>query len=281
MTENLPSTTGPKDQWVLLQRQSKAFLESGFLPSHIKTLAQAITIAWKGYELGVPPLQSFSSITVIKGKPCLSSELMLALIYQRVKGANVTFVTAPDKQATECEIEMQRPGGKPQSFRFTIEDARKAGIITSNSAWEKYPAAMLRARAISAGARAVFPDAIMGCYTPEELGGEPILDAEFSVEPEVKPETKPAIDESRTEDDLAGDAVDEITSLPNQEEEVRRPTEKQLKRLFAIRAKAGWTEIAVRKWIEMQYRKQSTKDLNWIEYDETCKFIESHPSSQH
>ena len=171
-----------KENWDVLQRQCKAFMESGFLPTHIKNMAQAITIAWKGYELGIPPLQAFSSITVINGKPCLSSELMLALIYQRVKGAKVSFKTPPEKQAMECTVEMQRPDGMAQAFRFSMEDAKKAGLFKPNSAWEKYPAAMLRARAISAGARAVFPDAIMGCYTPEELGGEPI-----DVEPTVLP----------------------------------------------------------------------------------------------
>lgn len=172
MGNEITTSTG---HWDLIQRQSKAFLESGFLPAHIKNIAQAITIAWKGHELGIPPLQAFSSITVISGKPCLSAELMLALIYQRVKGAKVTFKTPPDKQSQECTVEIQRPDGEPQAFRFSIDDAKRAGLLGKpNSAWEKYPASMLRARAVSAAARAVCPDAIMGCYTSEEMGAEPI-----------------------------------------------------------------------------------------------------------
>lgn len=159
-------------QWELIQRQCKAFLESGFLPTHIKSPAQAITIAWKGRELGIPPLQAFSSISVIGGKPCLSAELMLALMYQRIPGIQVTFTTAPEAANKMCELEIKRPQGNAMRFRFTIEDAQRAGLIKPNSAWEKYPAALLRARCISAAARAVAPDAIMGCYTPEEMGGE-------------------------------------------------------------------------------------------------------------
>lgn len=176
-----------KEEWTLLQRQCISFLESGYLPDHVwkgvepkVAVARAITIATKGKELGIPPLQAFSSITVIKGKPCLSAELMLALIYQRVPGAKVTFVTPPEKQATECTVVMQRPHGDPQSFSFTMADAQTAGIVRSDGPWQKFPKAMLRARAISAGARAVFPDAIMGCFTPEELGGE-VIDVEESV----------------------------------------------------------------------------------------------------
>jgi hypothetical protein len=176
-----------REEFEMLQRQCKAFIASGFLPEHIKTVAQAVTIATKGRELGLPILQSFSSISVIKGKPTLSSELMLALIYQKVKGAKITFKTPPDKQNVECECTMQRPGGEPMSFKFTIDDAKRAGI-SNGGAWAKYPAAMLRARCISAGARAVFPDAIMGCYTPEELGGE-VEAEELDVTPtiDVKP----------------------------------------------------------------------------------------------
>lgn len=177
VTNNIPLSPDMA-QWELIQRQCKAFIDSGFLPRHITSIAQAITIAWKGRELGIPPLQAFSSISVINGKPCLSSELMLALIYQRVKGAKITFVTPPEKVNEYCDLTMQRPGGDLMTFRFTIEDAKRAGIMKPGGAWDKYPAALLRARCISAGARAVFPDAIMGCYTPEEMGEERVEEDE-------------------------------------------------------------------------------------------------------
>jgi hypothetical protein len=199
--QKMTTALATKDDWILIQKQCQAFLQSGFLPNHVKTMAQAITIAWKGHELGIPPLQAFSSITVINGKPCLSSELMLALIYSRVKGAKVTFKTPPEKQSQECTIEMQRPGGDPQVFRFSMDDAKRAGLLGKpNSAWEKYAQSMLRARAISAGARAVFPDAIMGCYTPEEMGAEPIeIEAEIST---PKPEQATTVVEHLEENAL-------------------------------------------------------------------------------
>jgi hypothetical protein len=200
-----------QDQWETLQRQCKAFIQSGFLPEHItrnctetQAMAKAITIAIKGRELGLPTLQSFNSITVIKGKPCLSAELMLALVYSRVAGAKVTFLTAPEKAHEECEVEMQRANGNPQKFKFSMDDAKRAGLLSAGSAWSKYPQAMLRARVISAGCRAVFPDAIMGCYTPEELGG-PILEGEIVDEPNraatlnAALKTKPEFDPSKCE----------------------------------------------------------------------------------
>ena len=201
-------TVSTDDQWKLLQRQCSAFVASGFLPDHItrgckdrnEAIARAVTIAIKGRELGVPPMQAFTSITVIKGKPCLSAELMLALVYQRIKGAKVTFKETTAENAT---VVMQRPDGEPQTFSFTIDDAKRAGLL-NGGAWSKYPQAMLRARVISAGARAVFPDAIMGCYIPEEMGEENVeLDTEIHEvqveEPEAEVAAKPEMPERAKE----------------------------------------------------------------------------------
>ena len=166
------------ETWCLLQRQCRAFLESNLLPQSVQSLAQAVTVAWKGKELGIAPLQALSSITIINGKPCLSSELILALAYKNIPGMQVTYTTPPEKQNTECSVEIQRPGGKPQTFLFTIKDAERAGIY--KNAWLKYPAAMLRARVISAAVRAVCPDAVLSCYTPEEMGQDEIIEAEYT-----------------------------------------------------------------------------------------------------
>jgi hypothetical protein len=148
-------------------------LNSKFLPDSIKTVEQAIIILLKGRELGIPPISSFSSIAVINGKPTLSAELMLALIYKKCPSAQIIFVKT---SAAECVINARRNSVDAFStFSFTIEDA-KAAKLMSKTPWQNYPAAMLRARCISAVARAVFPDAILGSYTAEELGGDPSSD---------------------------------------------------------------------------------------------------------
>lgn len=220
MTDLVINNNSSHSEWDVIQRQCRAFIASGFLPEHITrgvppdiAMARAVTIAWKGKELGVPPLQAFSSITVIGGKPCLSAELMLALIYQRVKGAKITFKTPPENQSHECVVEMQRPGGDPQLFRFNMEDAKAAQLIKPNGAWTKYPAAMLRARAVSAGARAVFPDCIMGCYTPEELGGE-VIDLDGYEESPAPTKTQEVAKPTPTTPPAAQEIVDHIVNRP-------------------------------------------------------------------
>lgn len=189
-----------QEGWAVLKEQVGVAIKSGFLPQSINTPEKAITIALKGQELGIPPLQAFSHINVIQGKPTISSELMLALIYRNVPGAVVNIV---ESTSETCTIEASRPNGKPTKISFSMSEAKLAGVAGKDS-WKKYPAAMLRARCISAVARAVFPDAIMGCsYTPEEIGAEVNEDGEIirpvyksvSQEPQKSPVTTVATEE--------------------------------------------------------------------------------------
>ena len=144
-------------------------VKSGFLPTSINTAEKAIIIMLKGRELGIPPMQAFSSIAVVNGKPTMSAELMLSMIFKNVVGAVVDFISTDEK---ECIVEAKRPNGKKTKFRFSMEDAKRANLA-GKGPWVTYPAAMLRARCISAMARAMFPDALSGVvYTPEELGAQ-------------------------------------------------------------------------------------------------------------
>ncbi len=143
---------------------------TGFLPNTIKTPEQAMAIMLKGQELRVPPMYSLSNIVIVQDKPSCSAELMLALIH-RDFGQRAMRV----KESTDslCTIEYRLAGWDDiQSYTFTIEQAEQAGLF-KNAVWKSYPAAMLRARCISAVARMAFPGSIGGMYVPGELG-EPV-----------------------------------------------------------------------------------------------------------
>lgn len=163
-----------KDEFQTMERLAQMALKSGYLPASIKSVEQAVLIMLKGRELGIQPMQAFAGIQVIQGKPTVSPELMLSLIYSRVKGAIVDYVRTDE---TGCWIEARRPGGKVAQFCFTMEDAKRAELVRKGP-WINFPAAMCRARCISAMARALFPDAIAGAsYIPEELENHPATDA--------------------------------------------------------------------------------------------------------
>jgi len=152
-------------EWDVLREQARVALASKFIPKSIQTPEQAVAIAMAGRELGLPPMTAFRSIHLVEGKVTMSADLMHGLVYQRVPGGKVDIVITDN---TKCQVDAKRPGGKLVSIVFTIEDARNAGL-TGKDVWKKYPAAMLRARAIAAACRAVFPDVFLGVYVPDEL----------------------------------------------------------------------------------------------------------------
>lgn len=161
------------DEWQVLVQQADIISKSGLAPSALRNKPEAIlTIALKGREVGVPPMQALSHIHIIQGRPSMSAELMRALVQQR--GHRIWTEYDPNQQVAKCS-------GQRYNFllgeyeehiavaTFSMEDAKRAGI-TGKDNWKKYPRAMLVARATSVLVREHFADVAMGVsYTPEEL----------------------------------------------------------------------------------------------------------------
>jgi len=164
-------------EWDVLMQQAEQALRSGFLPKSVTRPEQAVTIAMAGRDFHLSAMQSFRGLHVIEGKITMDASMMKALIHRDVPGARFNITESTDRVAL---VVAQRPGGEPYTERFTMEDANRAGL-TGKDVWKKYPKAMLRARAISAAARAVFPDVLFGVYTPEEL--EPLVMPRAAVAP--------------------------------------------------------------------------------------------------
>lgn len=172
-----------------------------FLPRQIDTPHKALAIVLKGRELGIPPMEALAQLYVVNGKVTMQAQLMLALIAR--SGLGTWQIEESTAQA--CTVVMKRSdNGAAMRLRFTIEEAKAAGLLgKSGSAWSAYPAAMLRARAISACARIVFPDVIGGMYTPEELDVPVVVNAEGDIEIDAEA----AIDEPSPEQQAVVDAV--------------------------------------------------------------------------
>ncbi len=188
MSQDLVVSSFPTNiEFQTMKELAKIALLSGFLPTSIKSSEQAIIIMLKGRELSIPPMQAFSSIAVVNGKPTMSAELMLSMIYRNIPGSVVNFIKTDE---VECVIEAKRPGGKETIFSFSMVDAKRANL-DGKGPWKTYPTAMLRARCISAMARAVFPDALSGVvYTAEELGANVTDDGEIISVPKIVEQSK-------------------------------------------------------------------------------------------
>lgn len=166
---HLPAVIGPPTpaEWVALKEQAAVIASSGLAPKSASTPDKVLVIALKARELRLPPMVGLSHIYVVEGKPTLSAEIMAALVHRA--GHRLRVV---ETSAERCVIEGERVDdpGHPQRVTWDMDDAKRAGVA-GKGPWKNYPAAMLRARAISALCRFAFADVLMGvAFTPEELG---------------------------------------------------------------------------------------------------------------
>lgn len=159
-------------------------IESKKLPTHIKTVEDAFTIAQMGKELGFPTMQAFHYIIPIQGKLSLSAKATGALL----RKGGVKFYTKEDgmyvyPDGSVDSIAPKTDGTKPidrrttivfvrdgmeESCSFTWKDAEGQGLTTKDN-WKRMPREMLYARCIAKGANRIGADLLLGLYTAEEM----------------------------------------------------------------------------------------------------------------
>ena len=163
----------PLDQQI---NYAKAMAVSNLLPVAYQHHPENVLVALaQGQALGIAPIQAMNQINVIKGQPALSADLIAALVR---RAGHRLRVEGNDTYAQATIIRADDPDYIPKPVRWDIERAKRAGLL-GNPSWQKYPAAMLRARAISEAARAWANDALYGfIYTPEELDNNWLPDSD-------------------------------------------------------------------------------------------------------
>lgn len=154
----------------------------------VATVEQAAAIMLKGYELGMGLTASFEFIHIITDKPSLSPRGALALIIQSGESESLKIEDQTDDKGnpTACQVTMKRRNGVEYTTRYTMENAKIAGLIKPDSGWSKYPANMLRWRAVGYAADVVYPDVIGGMKRADELGAAispdgDVIDASWNV----------------------------------------------------------------------------------------------------
>lgn len=149
---------------VLRLADTLAQARGGFIPSHFQNSAQVAAVILAGRELGVGPMAALRSFYLVNGKLGMDASFVSGRMLAH--GVGLEWLRDDDECAS---VRLSRAGMPPYVSTFTRQDAERAGLWGS-ATWRKYPRAMLRARAITAGARAYAADCFAGSvYTPDEL----------------------------------------------------------------------------------------------------------------
>lgn len=144
----------------------------------VKSADEAFVRVLAGASLGLAPIQALMAIHVVKGRPSLSAQAMLALVRASPLCERFEIVESTRER---CVVETKRRRAtRPQRVEWTIERAKAAGLIKraqgekgEPTPWENYPEVMLRWRAISELARLEYSEITLGLYTPEEAAAIP------------------------------------------------------------------------------------------------------------
>lgn len=181
----------PQEAW----RFSEALAGASLLPQEYRNNASSVLWAMEyGRALGLDVVTTITTIHVIKGKPTQSADLMLSRT--REAGHKVRIRQEPG----QCTVSIWRSDDPDfeNTITWTYDDAVTAGLCeirdgrtyarsqkNEKQNWEKYPRAMLRARAISECVRSACPEVLHGAiYTAEELGAR-VDDAGIPLDAEV------------------------------------------------------------------------------------------------
>ena len=127
-----------------------------------------VCVQW-GYEMGLAPMQALQNIAVINGKPSVYGDAAMALVQNNPVCEDIEeFIEDEGTPNPVAVCVAKRKGRKPVTARFSVEDAKRAGLWGKQGPWTQYPKRMLQMRARGFALRDAFPDVLKGLITIEE-----------------------------------------------------------------------------------------------------------------
>ena len=143
---------------------AKMMAASEIVPKDYQKKPANIIVAIQfGAEIGLPPMQSLQSVSVINGRPALWGDGALALVQGHPDFEDIQETT----EGTVATCIVKRRGRSPVMRKFSDEDAAKAGLLNKGP-WTQYRNRMRQMRARGFALRDSFADVLKGISLAEE-----------------------------------------------------------------------------------------------------------------
>jgi hypothetical protein len=170
--------------------------KSGLAPKSLDTPEKLFVAAQHGAEVGLSFMQSIQGIAVINGKPSLYGDAFMAVIRSHPQWDDDSFEEwyegEEGKPGWTAFCKMGRVGKAPQVREFSLEDAKKAGLLDKPGPWKQYPKRMLMMRARGFCGRDTFADSLKGMIIHEEAQDYKHVDVDVRPIKKVQPKKKAA-----------------------------------------------------------------------------------------
>jgi hypothetical protein len=179
MTTEISTHTQPKGLALQTMADAMSFgkmvAESDFAPKDFRGKPASCVLAIQaGAEIGLSPMQALQSIAVVNGRPSIFGDAALAVVKACPVCEYVTEMVEGDGEQMVATCTAKRRGyPQPTVVKFTVADAKKAGLWGKSGPWTQYPRRMLQLRARGFALRDAFPDVLSGMVTAEEAGDYP------------------------------------------------------------------------------------------------------------
>lgn len=156
-----------------LWRLSEIMAASGMMPKNIERPETVFVAVQMGLEVGLSPMQAVQNIAVVNGRPTIWGDAMLGLVRGSGLLAAISETTTGDGDATTAVCTVTRRDDPGETVgKFSVADAKRAGLWGKAGPWTQYPRRMLQMRARGYALRDKFADVLNGLYAREEVEPE-------------------------------------------------------------------------------------------------------------
>jgi len=245
---------------------------SDLVPKSFRGKPQDLFLCWAlGYQIGMSPEQAMQCIAIVNGKAVMWGDEMLALCMSHREFDDIIETPILKNDAVigyTCTV--KRKGKADKQSVFTLDMAKKAGLLAKGGVWNQYPERMLKLRARGFCLRDAFPDALKGIKSREEVE-DYIIEADYTPSKSRTERLKQDILTKQggsnvgldlePEDSTSGEEIAESQDEP----EVDKTGEEAAKLHIEIKrllAEKNFTDERVGKALAY-YEVEAIEELNW------------------
>lgn len=180
----LPDT----DNWIRamssIAKLANEICGTSFVPKAYRNDPAAVTAAiLTGRELDMPPMTALRHVHIVEGVPSLDAEYKRSRVL--AQGHEFRILEWDNRH---CKVSARRKGdrGEPLVMEYTIDDARRAGLVKDRGNYVTRPKVMMLARVTTLVCNAIFADVTNGLATTEEVVDD-IVQGEVVTDPPAIP----------------------------------------------------------------------------------------------